>query len=110
MATKLKQDYMGEDQASFFDQSKFGPVLKLLNDLITRLEEEQSAETSQHEWCETEKSESVAAQTDREKTIKGLRSTIEQETTSIAQLKSEIQTAEAEIKRTEKETKEAKKI
>ena len=50
---------MEEDQQSFFKNEKFDPVLNLLKDLITRLEEEQNSETSQHEWCETEKTTAV---------------------------------------------------
>lgn len=105
--SRLRQDYMSEDQASFYDNSKFGPVLKLLNDLIAKLEEEQNAETSQHEWCETEKDNSVASKTEREKNIQNLKQSIESLTVAIDQLKSEILFLQSEIERVEKETKEA---
>merc|ERR1719217_1894630 len=81
---------MEAEQKSFYDAGAFGPVLKLLSDLIARLEEEAAAETSQHEWCETEKSNSVAAKEDREKNIHEYKGTIEAMTTAIAQLKTEI--------------------
>merc|ERR1719409_436729 len=110
MATKLKGDYMGTEQQSFFDAGAFGPVLKLLSDLIARLEEEQAAETSQHEWCETEKSTSVASKEEREKNIHGLKETIESLTTNIAQLKTEVLFLESEIARVQEETRIAKEI
>jgi hypothetical protein len=115
VATKIKQElgfdpYMERDQQSFYDAGAFGPVLKLLSDLIARLEEEQAAETSQHEWCETEKSNSVAAKEEREKNIHEYKGTIEAMTTSIAQLKTEILFLESEIARVEEETRIAIKI
>jgi hypothetical protein len=110
MATKLKGDFMGTEQQSFFDAGAFGPVLKLLSDLIARLEEEQAAETSQHEWCETEKSTSVATKEEREKNIHTYKGTIEAMTTAIATLKTEILFLESEIARVEEETRIAKKI
>merc|ERR1719379_596192 len=110
MASKLKQDYFGAQQQTFYDAGAFGPVLKLLNDLITRLEEEQNAETSQHEWCENEKSQSVASKTEREKNIHALKATIESLTTEIAQLKTEILFLESEIARVNEETRIAKQI
>merc|ERR1719262_1856066 len=80
MAVVLKQlpvteadAYFDREQQSFFDQGKFGPVLKLLNDLIVQLEEEQAAETSQHEWCENEKEGGVNAKTKRETNLQALK-------------------------------------
>lgn len=102
--------YMGADQASFYDASGFGPVIKLLNDLIVRLEQEAAAETSQHEWCETEKETGVASQKEREKITGDLQGTIESLTTSIAQLKTEILFLESEIARVEEETRIANEI
>merc|ERR1719316_407245 len=90
LATKIRQDYFSEEQKTFFDDSGFGPIIKLINDLITQLEEEQAAETSQHEWCNTEKETGVSAQQEREENLKGLKATVEADTTEIAMLKSEI--------------------
>jgi hypothetical protein len=102
--------FMGSEQASFYDASGFGPVMKLLNDLIVRLEQEAAAETSQHEWCDAEKEGSVAQQKEREKITGDLQGTIESLTTSIAQLKTEILFLESEIARVEEETRIAKEI
>lgn len=110
MASKLRQDYMASSQQSFYDESNFGPVLKLLRDLIGRLESEAAAETSQHEWCETEKDQSVASKEAREKTIHALQSTIESLTTNIATLKTEVEFLESEIVRVTGETAVAKEI
>merc|ERR1719265_1630927 len=54
---KQKVNTKSTHQQKGYDQGDFGPVMKLLSDLIARLEEEANAETSQHEWCETEKSQ-----------------------------------------------------
>merc|ERR1719389_568470 len=117
MAVVLKQlptteadQYYDREQQSFFDQGKFGPVLKLLNDLIVQLEEEQAAETSQHEWCENEKEGSVNAKTERETKIHELKATIDTLTTTLAELKTEILFLESEIERVKEETRIAKQI
>merc|ERR1719231_1837330 len=90
MAVVLKQlptteadQYFDREQQSFFDQGKFGPVLKLLNDLIMQLEEEQAAETSQHEWCENEKEQGVNTKTERETNIHALKAKIDELTTKL---------------------------
>jgi hypothetical protein len=113
MASSLKSKfdpYMQTQQQDHYDEGSFGPVIKLLSDLITRLEEEQNAETSQHEWCETEKESGVANQQEREKNIHSLKGTIESLTTEIAQLKTEILFLESEIERVKEETRIAKQI
>jgi len=110
VASKIRDDYFGTEQQSFFDAGSFGPVLKLLSDLITKLEEEQAAETSQHEWCETEKSTSVTTKEEREKNIHDLKAGIVGLTTNIAQLKTEILFLESEIERVKEETRVAKEI
>jgi len=117
MAVVLKQlptteadAYYDREQQSFFDQGKFGPVLKLLNDLIVQLEEEQAAETSQHEWCEGEKEQGVATKTERETRLHELKASIDSLTTQIKELKTEILFLESEIARVEEETRIAKQI
>merc|ERR1719428_949970 len=109
-AARQPGGFMAAEQASFYDASGFGPVLKLLNDLIVKLEQEAAAETSQHEWCETEKENGVASQKEREKITGDLQGVIESLTTSIAQLKTEILFLESEIARVEEETRIAKEI
>jgi hypothetical protein len=110
VATKLQQDYFATEQQSFFDAGSFGPILKLLSDLIAKLEEEAAAETSQHEWCETEKTTSVATKEEREKNIHNLKASIVGLTTNIAQLKTEILFLESEIERVKEETRIAIEI
>jgi len=102
--------YMDTQQQDHYDEGSFGPVIKLLSDLIGRLEEEQNAETSQHEWCETEKASGVANQQEREKNIHALKGTIESLTTEVAQLKTEILFLESEMARVTEETRIAKQI
>jgi hypothetical protein len=110
MATKLKGDYFSTQQQSHYDAGAFGPVLKLLGDLITRLETEAASETSHHEWCETEKSQSETSKTERERILHTLKASIDSLTTEIAQLKTEILTLESEIARVKEETRIAKQI
>jgi len=110
LAVKIKQDYMSTEQKTFFDNSGFGPIMELINNLITQLEEEQAAETSQHEWCNTEKETGVAAQQEREGNLEGLKGSVETLTTEIAQLKSMIEHLQSEIDRVNEETRIAKEI
>jgi len=110
LPTTEADQYYDREQQTFFDQGKFGPVLKLLTDLITQLEEEQAAETSQHEWCENEKEGSVNAKTERETKIHELKASIDSLTTTLAQLKTEILFLESEIERVKEETRIAKQI
>jgi len=110
VATKLKDVYFDTQQQSFFDAGAFGPVLKMLSDLITKLEEEAAAETSHNEWCNTEKESSVATKEEREKNIHNLKQGIVGLTTSIAQLKTEILFLESEIARVKEETRIAIEI
>merc|ERR1719272_732749 len=42
LALKIKDDYMSSEQKTFFDNSGFGPIMELINNLITQLEEEQA--------------------------------------------------------------------
>merc|ERR1719428_1528730 len=98
LAVKIKQDYMSTEQKTFFDN------------LITQLEEEQAAETSQHEWCNTEKETGVAAQQEREGNLEVLKGSVETLTTEIAQLKSMIEHLQSEIDRVNEETGIAKEI
>lgn len=110
LAVKIKQDYMSTEQKTHFDDSGFGPIMELINNLITQLEEEQAAETSQHEWCNTEKETGVAAQQEREGNLEGLKGSVETLTTEIAQLKSMIEHLQSEIDRVNEETRIAKEI
>jgi hypothetical protein len=103
-------NFMGDSQQSFYDASGFGPVIKLLRDLVTRLEEEAAAETSQHEWCDNEKTSGVETQQAREKTIKTLTAEVDVLTTDCATLKSEVEFLETELVRIAKETQEAKEL
>merc|ERR1719482_163224 len=103
-------DFMGTEQQDFHDPGKFDPVLKLLRDLITRLEEEQNAETTQHDWCETEKETSVTQKGVREKAIHDFKGTIESFTTTIDQLRTQITFHFSEVARIKKETEEAIKL
>merc|ERR1719265_606207 len=105
-----KDDYMTTEATDRHDFSQFDPVIKLLTDLIARLEEEASAETSQHEWCETEKTTSVTAKEEREGSIVSLKAKINEDTTLSATLKTEILFLESEIARVEKETADAKAL
>jgi len=90
-----------------FSQDSMEPVKNLLSELIRRLEEEQSAETSHHDWCEEEKSTSTDAQAEREHQIHGLKEHVDQTTTTVSQRKSEVLFLQDELARVAKETEAA---
>jgi chromosome segregation ATPase len=102
MEAQLK-NRAGQPQA-FFDPEAMAPVTNLLKQLIGRLEDELAAETSHHEWCETEKASSAAAKAEREKNIEELTAEIDQLTTKIQQLTSEITFLHSELVRVQQET------
>lgn len=99
VATDLSQRANG-----FYDEKSFEPVKELLRTLIERLEEEASAESSHHDWCETEKNSAITGKADREKTIKALQTEVEFLTTNVAQLKTELDFLSGEIDRVKDET------
>jgi len=88
-------------------EDSMGPVKNLLRELIRRLEDEQNAETSHHDWCEEEKATSTAAQAEREHLIHGLKEKVGSGTTSISQLKSEVLFLQDELARVAAETEAA---
>lgn len=92
------------------DPDALGPVKKLLGDLIGRLEAENGAETSQHEWCSEEKDTAVARKAEKEKSILSLKASVEAGTTKVATIKDEIQSAEQEIQRVQSEDSIAKSL
>merc|ERR1719353_29897 len=63
---ELLQAAVALRQVQHYDPSAMNPVKDLLRQLITRLEEELSAETSHKEWCDTEKAQSAEAKPARE--------------------------------------------
>jgi len=87
-----------------FDPAAMDPVKNLLHELIRKLEDELAAETSHHEWCETEKSTSAASKAEREKNIESLTAEIESLNTALAQLASEITFLHSELIRIQQET------
>jgi predicted nucleic acid-binding Zn-ribbon protein len=86
------------------------PVKDLLRQLITRLEEELSAETSHKEWCDTEKAQSAEAKAARETMITNLQAEIPQLNTQISTLGGEIEFAEGQLANNAAETTEATKV
>jgi hypothetical protein len=99
--------YMDQTQTQSFSGDSMQPVKNLLHELIRKLEEEASAETSHHDWCETEKSTSTSSQKDREHQLHTMKERIAGDTTSVAQLKSSILFLQDELARVAKETQEA---
>lgn len=85
----------------------FEPVKQLLENLIARLEAEATAETSHHDWCESEKTSSADAQAEREAGMKELEGAIERLTTETSTLKTEVEFLMSEISRVEEENRAA---
>lgn len=108
-SSTLAQVAMEFEQRSHgdYDASSFEPVVDLLRGLVERLEGEQSAETTHHQWCEVEKKTSAAAKDDRDHLIKELKGNIELLTVGTSQLKSEITFLTDELARVKKETERA---
>jgi len=93
-----------------YDPNSMNPVKDLLRQLITRLEEELSAETSHKEWCDNEKAQSAEAKAARETMITNLQAEIPQLNTQISSLTSEIEFATQQLASNHEEETEAKKV
>merc|ERR1719247_2495864 len=93
-----------KDPAAYFDAKAMDPVKNLLHQLISRLEDELAAETSHHDWCQTEKATSAAAKTERETNIDALTAEIDSLTTAIQTLTSDITFLNGELIRIQAET------
>merc|ERR550537_2160726 len=96
--------FMETQQAGYFDADAMKPVTDLLKKLIQRLEDELAAETSHHEWCQTEKATSAAAKKEREENIEALTAEISELTTEIEQLTTQIAFLASELVRIQQET------
>jgi len=107
---ELLQAAVALRQVQHYDPSAMNPVKDLLRQLITRLEEELSAETSHKEWCDTEKAQSAEAKAARETMITNLQAEIPQLNTQISTLGGEIEFAEGQLANNAAETTEAKKV
>jgi len=107
VGTALEAQLRGQQR---YDPAAMDPVKNLLHELIRRLEDELAAETSHHEWCETEKATSAAAKAERESNIESLTAEIESLNTAIAQLGSEIAFLGSELIRIARETDTATRL
>jgi len=82
-----------------FAPEAMNPVTDLLRQLIARLQEEASAETSHSEWCENEKATATEAKTGRTATIASLEQEIPRLETSIQMTQREIAFAKETLTR-----------
>jgi len=82
-----------------FAPEALNPVTDLLRQLIARLQEEASAETSHKEWCDNEKQTSTQAKTARETAIGNLQQEIPRLQTSIEMTDRERQFAQETLQR-----------
>merc|ERR1712032_1673103 len=71
-------------------QDPFGKVKGLLSDMITRLEEEASADASEKAYCDKELAESTEKKEDRESSVAKLTTKIDQMSSKSAKLKEEV--------------------
>jgi chromosome segregation ATPase len=82
-----------------FAPEALNPVTDLLRQLIARLQEEASAETSHNEWCANEKATATEAKTGRTATIASLEQEIPRLETSIQMTTREIEFAKETLTR-----------
>jgi chromosome segregation ATPase len=117
---ELKDDAL-EQLASVKDQSKLGfielalmgkkvsfdKVIKMMDDMVVLLKEEQKDDEAQKEWCETEFETSEDKEVDLKHKLEGLTAAIEEMTEGIAKLTDEIKALEDGIVALDKSVAEA---
>merc|ERR1719160_869134 len=106
LGTAIESNLMStaKQPQAYFDPSAMDPIKNLLREMIVKLEDELAAETSHHEWCQSEKAQSAAAKAEREANIEALTAEIDALTTAIAQLTQEIAFLHSELIRIQQET------
>jgi len=88
----------------------FGKVKKLIDDMITRLEEEANADAQKEGWCDTEMGKSKVTRNKLSEEIDGLDAAIEDGKGTIMQLTQEVADLAADIKDLDQKTAEASEL
>merc|ERR1719272_2362931 len=86
------------------------PVIGQLNDLITRLDEQQRGEQEHKEWCEHELTETAKTKSHHEQLVAGLKSDIEDDHAIIAEKKQTLADTLSSIETGDKEYEEGKAL
>merc|ERR1719252_284847 len=77
--------------------SPFAKVKQMIQDLITRLEDEAAAEASQKEWCDKEMSETIAARDEAQREIEAKNAFLMEKRTLVDSLTEDISVLSTEI-------------
>jgi hypothetical protein len=77
--------------------SPFAKVKQMIEDLITRLEDEAAAEASQKEWCDKEMSETIAARDEAQREIEAKNAFLMEKRTLVDSLAEDISVLSKEI-------------
>merc|ERR1719155_88820 len=77
--------------------SPFAKVKQMIEDLITRLEDEAAAEASQKEWCDKEMSETIAARDEAQREIEAKNAFLMEKSTLVDSLAEDISVLSKEI-------------
>jgi hypothetical protein len=77
--------------------SPFAKVKQMIEDLITRLEDEAAAEASQKEWCDKEMSETIAARDEAQREIEAKNALLTEKRTLVDSLAEDISVLSKEI-------------
>merc|ERR1719155_222164 len=97
-ASKLKSTALTTMVVKLRDApSPFAKVKQMIEDLITRLEDEAAAEASQKEWCDKEMSETIAARDEAQREIEAKNAFLMEKRTLVDSLAEDISVLSTEI-------------
>jgi len=110
MATRLHSELLATAAMTTGSGEALVPVIGQLNELVTRLDEQQRSEEEHKEWCEHELTQTAKTKSHHEQLVVAAQSNIEDDTAIISEKKQSLADTFSAIETGDKEFEEAKSL